>query len=110
MMLQQSATNRHAMKVLGLPLPPMSHLHLVRQVAAAAATVAGFGLGGWLFGMPIDRESAIALFVGFLYIGVADRFLAMRDAKVKRYALAAAGAGMLIATAALLEQLIQRGA
>ncbi|MGE0797355.1 MAG: hypothetical protein AB7G13_24580 [Lautropia sp.] len=99
-------TNRHAMRVFGLHVPLISHREAVRDVVASFAVTLGFALGGWLFGTPLDRESAIALFVGFLYIQLADGFLARTDARMKRYALAAAGAGMLVASAALFEHLI----
>jgi hypothetical protein len=71
-------------------------------LAAAAATV-GFGLGSWLLDAPLDRPGAVALFIGLLYIMLADPFLALKDARGKRYALAGTGAGILIAGAAVLE-------
>lgn len=100
----QFDTNRFAMKLLGLEFPLPTHYTAAHNVLAAIAATGGFGLGSWLLGAPLDREGAIALFVGLLYIMLADRFLAMKDEKRKRYALAATGAGILIASAAVMEQ------
>ncbi len=94
------------MKLLGLEIPLPSHRAAVQHVLSALAVTIGFGLGGWLVDAPLHREGAIALFVGFLYILLADPFLAEQDAKGKRYAIAAAGAGILIASAAAMEQLV----
>jgi len=100
----QFDTNRFAMKLLGLEFPLPTHYTAVHNVLAAITATGGFGLGSWLLGTPLDRQGAIALFVGLLYVMLADRFLAMKDAKGKRYALAATGAGILIASAAVMEQ------
>ena len=97
-------TIRPAMKLLGLEFPVPSHIAAAHNVLGAAAVTIGFGLGSWLLGTPLDRPGAIAMFVGCLYIKLADPFLAMKDEKGKRYAVAAAGAGILIASAALVEQ------
>jgi len=97
-------TIRSAMKLFGLEIPLPSQIAAAQHVLAAAAVTIGFGIGSWLLGTPLDRPSAIALFVGCLYIKLADPFLAMQDEKGKRYALAAGGAGILIASAALVEQ------
>lgn len=97
-------TTYPAMKLLGLDFPLPTHVAAVHNVLAATAATIGFGLGSWLLDAPLDREGAIALFVGLLYIMLADSFLAMKDAKGKRYALAATGAGILIASAAVMEQ------
>ena len=94
------------MKLLGLEIPFPSHRAAVQHVLSAMAVTIGFGLGGWLVNAPVHREGAIALFVGFLYILLADPFLAEDDAKGKRYAIAGAGAGILIASAAAMEQLV----
>jgi len=91
------------MKLLGLEIPIPSHRVAVQHVLSAMAVTVGFGLGAWLVDAPLHREGAIALFVGFLYILFADRFLAQSDARGKRYAIAAAGAGILIASAAVVE-------
>ena len=93
-----------AMKLLGLDLPLPSNGSAARDVLAAVAATAGFGLGSWFFGAPLDRPGAIALFVGLLYIMLADPFLASKDARGKRYALAGTGAGILVAGAAVLER------
>ena len=100
----QFDTNHFAMKLLGLDFPLPSHHTAVHNVPAATAATVGFGLGSWLLDSPLDRQGAIALFVGLLYIMLADPFLAMKDAKGKRYAMAATGAGILIASAAVMEQ------
>ena len=100
----QFDTNDPAMKLLGLEFPLPSHYTAMHNVLAATAATVGFGLGSWLLNNPLDRQGAIALFVGLLYILLADPFLAMKDAKGKRYALAATGAGILIASAAVMEQ------
>ncbi|MBA3477164.1 MAG: hypothetical protein H0T52_02010 [Lautropia sp.] len=92
------------MKLFGLEFPAPSHDAAVHNVLGATAATVGFAVGSWLLGSPLDRPSAIALFAGFLYITLADSFLAMNDAKGKRYALAASGAGMLVASAAVMEQ------
>jgi len=93
-----------AMKLLGLDLPLPSNGSAARDVLAAAAATAGFGLGSWLLGSPLDRPGAVALFVGLLYVMLADPFLASKDARGKRYALAGTGAGILVAGAAVLER------
>lgn len=93
------------MKLFDLDVPLPSHHVAMHNVLTAMAVTIGYGLGGWLLGAPLDRESAIALFVGFLYIMLADPFLARKDARCKRYALAASGAGILLASAALMERL-----
>jgi hypothetical protein len=92
------------MKLLGLEFPVPSHSVAANHVLGAAAVTIGFGIGSWLLGTPLDRPGAIALFVGCLYIKVADPFLAMKDERRKRYAVAAGGAGILVASAALVEQ------
>jgi hypothetical protein len=92
------------MKLFGLDLPRFSHRDALRDVSAALAVVVGFGIGGWLLGTPLDRQGAIALFVGCLYAFLIDPFIAARDARGKRWALAAIGAGTLVATAFMLEQ------
>lgn len=94
------------MKVFGLDVPRLSHRQALGAVLGSLALLLGFGATAWLAGTALDRESAIALFVGFLYIQLADPLLAGRDARVKRYALVASGAGMLVATAAIIETLI----
>jgi hypothetical protein len=94
------------MKLFGLEFPLPSHNAAAHHVLGAAAVTIGFGIGSWLLGTPLDRPSAIALFVGCLYIRLADPFLAMKDEKGKRYAVAAAGAGILIASAVLVEQFV----
>ena len=91
------------MKLLGLDVPLPSNGTAVHQVLAAAAATVGFGLGSWLLDAPLDRPGAVALFIGLLYIMLADPFLALKDARGKRYALAGTGAGILIAGAAVLE-------
>jgi hypothetical protein len=91
------------MKLLGLDVPLPSNSAAVHQVLAAAAATVGFGLGSWLLDAPLDRPGAVALFIGLLYIMLADPFLALKDARGKRYALAGTGAGILIAGAAVLE-------
>jgi len=93
-----------AMKLLGLELPLPSNGSAVRDVLAAAAATAGFGLGSWLLGSPLDRPGAVALFVGLLDVMLADPFLASKDARGKRYALAGTGAGILVAGGAVLER------
>lgn len=94
------------MKLLDLEIPLPTHRAAVQHVLSAIAVTVGFGLGCWLVDAPLHREGAIALFVGFLYILLADPFLAEKDAKGKRYAIAGAGAGILIASAAAMEQLV----
>ena len=93
------------MTIFGLRAPLPSHAAFVRHVLAATAATAGFGLGSWLLQSPLDRPGAVALFVGLLYVWMADPFLAMQDRKGKRYAVAASGAGILIAFAAIMEQI-----
>ena len=93
------------MKLLGLEIPLPSHVAAMHNVLGATAATIGFGLGSWLLDSPLDRPSAVALFVGLLYIMFADPFLAADDEKGKRYAVAASGAGMLVASAAVMEQL-----
>lgn len=92
------------MKLFGLDFPLPSHLTAVHNVLAAMAATVGFGIGSWLLDAPLDRPGAVALFVGLLYVKLADPFLAMKDEKGKRYALAGTGAGILIASAAFVEQ------
>lgn len=92
------------MKLFGLDLPRYSHREALRDVGAATAVVVGFGLGSWLIGSPVDRQGAIALFVGCLYAFFVDPFITPTDARGKRFALAAVGAGMLVATAFVLER------
>ncbi len=99
-------TIQSAMKLFGLDFPLPSHVAAVHHVLAATAATVGFGLGSWMLDAPLDRPGAIALFVGLLYIMLADPFLAEKDEKGKRYALAASGAGILIASAALVEQFV----
>ncbi len=94
------------MKLFGLDFPLPSHRAAVDSVLAALAATIGFGLGSWFLEAPLDRPGAVALFVGLLYIMLADPFLARNDAKGKRYAVAASGAGILVAMAALMEQFI----
>lgn len=94
------------MKLFGLEVPVPSHATAVQNVLGAAAATAGFGLGSWLLEAPLDRPSAVALFAGFLYITLADPFLALKDGKPKRYVVAASGAGMLVASAAVVEQFL----
>lgn len=105
MRTSQFDTDRFAMKLLGLDFPLPTHSAAMHNVLLALAATIGFGLGSWLLGSPLNREGAMALFVGLLYVMVRDGFLAVRDEKAKRYALAATGAGILIASAALVEQL-----
>jgi len=93
------------MTLFGLQVPPPTHAALVRHVLAATAATAGFGLGSWLLHSPLDRPGAVALFVGMLYVLMADPFLAMQDRKGERYAVATSGAGILIAFAAIMEQI-----
>jgi hypothetical protein len=100
----QLDADKSAMKLFGLDFPLPSHGAVVHNVLIATAATVGFGLGSWLLGAPLDRQGAIALFVGLLYITLADPFLAMKDEKGKRYAVAASGAGILIASAAVMEQ------
>ena len=88
------------MTLFGLPLPRLSHRDAVWNVLAALGLVLGFTLGGWLTGTALDREGAVGLFVGFLYILWVDPFLAMTDDRMKRFAVAACGAGLLIGAAA----------
>ncbi len=94
------------MKLFGLNAQLPSHAAAVHNVLGAAAATVGFGLGSWLLGAPLDRPGAVALFVGFFYVALADPFLAQKDEKPKRYAVAASGAGMLVASAAVMEQLL----
>ncbi len=89
------------MTLFGLPLPRLSHRESVWNVLASLGLLLGFALGGWLTGTPLDREGAAGLFVGFLYILSVDPFLAMADERMKRFAVAASGAGLLIGAAAL---------
>ena len=97
-------SGRFAMKLLGLDFPLPSNGAAVHDVLAATAATLGFGLGSWLLGAPLDRSGAIALFIGLLYIMVTDPFLALKDARGKRYAMAVAGAGILVACAAVMER------
>lgn len=92
------------MKLIGLEFPLPSNDSAVHTVLAATAATLGFGLGSWLLGTPLDRAGAVALFVGMLYVLLADPFLSMKDARVKRYAVAAAGAGILVALAMVMER------
>ena len=98
--------NPDPMKLFDLEIPLPSHRTAVQHVLSSMAVTLGFGLGGWLLDAPLHREGAIALFVGFIYILLADPFLAQEDARGKRYAIAGAGAGILIASAAAMEQLV----
>lgn len=93
------------MKLAGLEIPLPSQFDALHNVFGATAATIGFGLGSWLLDSPLDRPGAVALFVGLLYILFADPFLAADDAKGKRYAVAASGAGMLVASAVVMEQL-----
>lgn len=92
------------MKLLGLDMPKVSHRDAVRDVLAALAVVIGFGLGGWMLENPLDRPAAIALFIGVLYSFVIDSFVALKDARAKRFSIAGVGAGILVAVAAVIEQ------
>lgn len=92
------------MKLLGLDMPKISHRDAVRDVLSALAVVVGFGLGGWMLDNPLDRPAAIALFIGVLYAFAIDPFVALEDARGKRFAVAACGALALVAIAATLEQ------
>ncbi len=92
------------MKLLGLDMPKISHRDAVRDVLSALAVVIGFGLGGWMLDNPLDRPAAIALFIGVLYAFAIDPFVALRDARGKRFAIAAVGAVILVAMAAAIEQ------
>jgi hypothetical protein len=92
------------MKLLGLDVPLPSNGAAVHDVLAAAAATLGFGLGSFLLDAPLDRPDAVALFSGLLYIMLADPFLALKDARAKRYALAGTGAGILIVCAAVMER------
>ena len=103
---QGANPNPDPMKLFDLEIPLPSHRSAVQHVLSAMAVTLGFALGGWLLGAPLDREGAIALFVGFLYILLADPFLAQEGEKGKRYAIAGAGAGILIASAAAMERLV----
>jgi hypothetical protein len=93
-----------AMKLLGLDVPLPSNGAAIHDVLVATAATLGFGLGSWLLGAPLDRPAAVSLFIGLLYIMLADPFLALKDARGKRYALAGTGAVLLLVGAALLEQ------
>lgn len=95
-----------AMLLFGLEFPRPSHRSAVRDVLGATAATIGFGLGSMLLDAPLDRPGAVALFVGLLYVTLADPFLARKDARAKRYALAATGAGILIASASLVEHFV----
>ena len=92
------------MRLLGLDLPKVSHRDAVRDVLSALAAVIGFGLGGWMLDNPLDRPAAMALFVGLLYAFAIDPFVALRDARGKRFTIAAFGALLLVAVAAAIEQ------
>lgn len=101
--MEHFATHCPPMTFFGLQMPRLTHREAAWKVAAALAVVLGFALGAWLFGTPLDRESAAGLFVGFLYILLADPFLAMQDARMKRFGVTACGAGILVGTVALLQ-------
>jgi membrane protein implicated in regulation of membrane protease activity len=92
------------MKLLGLEIPLPSNHAAMHDVLAAAAATLGFGLGSWLLDTPLDRTGAVALFIGLLYIMLVNPFLARKDARGKRYALAGTGAGILIACGAVMER------
>lgn len=91
------------MKLLGLDLPRPSHKDALSAVTGALAVVVGFAVGSSLIGNPLDRAGAIALFIGCLYAFSLHSLLNGRDAKPRRYAVAASGAGVLVAVAAALE-------
>ena len=97
------ATLPASMTLFGLQVPRLTHRDAVRKVLSALAVVIGFALGAWMTGTPLDREGAAGLFVGFLYILLADPFLAMGDARVKRFAIAACGAGLLVGGVAAVQ-------
>jgi hypothetical protein len=102
----QFETALRSMKLFDLDFPLPSNRAAIDSVLAALAATIGFGLGSWLLQAPLDRPGAVALFVGLLYIMLADPFLALNDKKCKRYALAASGAGILVAAAALMERIV----
>ncbi len=92
------------MKMLGLKLSRPSHKEAITAVVGALAVVVGFGVGAALSGNPLDRAGAIALFVGTLYAFSVNPFVSAPDARGRRLLIAGGGAGLLIATAAILEQ------
>lgn len=91
------------MKLLGLELPRPSHKDALSAVGGALAVVVGFGIGSSLLGTPLDRAGAIALFIGCLYAFSINSLVTGRDARGRRYAIAASGAGALVGIAAALE-------
>lgn len=91
------------MKLLGLDLPTPTHKDALLAVGGALAVVLGFGIGSTLTGHPMDRGGAIALFLGCLYAFAIHPLLNGRDARARRYGLAASGAAALIGFAAVLE-------
>ena len=91
------------MKLLGLDLPGPTHKDALLAVGSALATVVGFGLGASLAGNPLDRGGAVALFMGCLYAFSINSLVTGRDARARRYGLAAAGAVALVGVAAALE-------
>jgi hypothetical protein len=92
------------MKLLGFKLSKPSHREAVTTVLGALAVVVGFGIGASLMGTPLDRPGALALFVGTLYALSVNPFVSAPDARGRRMLVAACGAGLLIAAAAVIEQ------
>ncbi len=91
------------MKLLGLELPRPTHKDALLAVGSALTVVVGFGIGSALIGNPLDRGGAVALFLGCLYAFSINSLVTGRDARVRRYGLAATGAIALIGVAAALE-------
>ena len=91
------------MKLLGLELTRPSHKDTLSAVGGALSVVIGFGVGSSLLGTPLDRVSAISLFVGCLYAFAINPLISGRDARGRRFAVAASGAGALVAIAAAVE-------
>ena len=91
------------MKLLGLELPRPSHKGTLAAVGGALSVVIGFGVGSSLLGTPLDRAGAISLFVGCLYAFSIDSLMTGRDARGRRFVIAASGAGVLVAIAAAVE-------
>lgn len=92
------------MKLLGLEVPRPTHKDALLAVGSALAVVVGFGTGSSLIGAPLDRSGAIALFLGCLYAFSINPIVTGRDARARRYALAASGAAVLVGIAAALER------